>query len=180
MNPNQVEVHGKRFEIMITRDEIRSRVMELAWEITKKYKHLNPLFIPILNGSFVFAADLVRACDFDSEMMFVKIKSYDGMKSTGKMNQLIGMDQDVEGRHIIIIEDIIDTGNTMKAFQEELQAKNPASISMASFLLKPDAVSHELSLDYIGFRIPNDFVIGYGLDYDELGRTLKHIYKIVE
>ncbi len=177
---NRVVVHDKTFKVFITKDEIRSRVKEMAWEITKKYKDLNPVFVPILNGSFVFAADLVRACNFDSELSFVKIESYKGLSSTGKVDIKFGLDGKIGGRHLIIIEDIVDSGITLMNFIKEVEKLNPASITIASMLLKPEAVQHQIPIDYLGFRIPNAFVIGYGLDYDGLGRTLEDIYQLDE
>ncbi len=178
MENDKVKIHDKEFRIFITRDEINSRTNELGWEVSKKYKGLNPIFIPILNGSFMFAADFVRACTFDSDMMFVKIKSYEGMASTGTINFQLGFEGDIKGRHIIIVEDIIDSGNTLMEFIKETEKHEPASIAVVSLLLKPDAVKHEIPKDYIGFRIPNAFVVGYGLDYDGLGRTLPDIYQL--
>ncbi len=180
MENDKVKIHDKQFKIFITKDEIRSRVNELGWEISKKYKDLNPVFVPILNGSFMFAADFVRACNFDSDMMFVKIKSYDGMESTGKINLELGFSGNIKDRHVIIIEDIIDTGNTLLEFIKETKTHQPASVTVVSLLLKPDAIKHDIPLDYIGYRIPNAFVVGYGLDYDDMGRTLPDIYQLDE
>lgn len=180
MEFNQVKVHDLIFEKFITKHEINSRILEMGREITKKFKDLDPVFVPILNGSFVFTADLIRACDFDSELIFVKIKSYVGTSSTGEINIQLGIEKNIEDRHIIVVEDIIDTGNTLKAFIEELKKSNPASITIVSLLLKPDAIQQDIPLDYIGYRIPNAFVVGYGLDYNDLGRTLPDIYQLVE
>ncbi len=180
MDNNTVRIHDKQFKIFITKEEIRSRINEMGWEVSKKYKDLKPVFVPILNGSFMFAADFVRACSFDSDMMFVKIKSYDGMSSTGNINLELGFSGKIKDRHVVIIEDIIDTGNTLVEFIKETEKLNPASITVVSLLLKPDAVKHDIPMDYIGYRIPNAFVVGYGLDYDDLGRTLPDIYQLDE
>ncbi len=180
MNPNQVEIHDKTFKIFIPKAEIRTRIMEMGREITKEFKDKDPVFIPILNGSFMFTADIVRACDFDCEMMFVKIRSYEGMESTGVFRKSIDLEGDIKGRHIIIVEDIIDTGNTVHQFMKDLEEREPASISVITFLLKPDAVKFNFPIAAVGYRIPNAFVVGYGLDYDELGRTLPDIYQLAE
>lgn len=180
MDEQQVEVHDKRFKLFITRDEIRARVREMAWEITKKYKDVNPVFVPILNGSFIFAADLLRACQFDAELAFVKIKSYQGMESTGRLDMQLDVDIPLRGRPVIIIEDIVDSGNTLRHFLQDIQRREPSFVAIATFLLKPDAIKYDLPLDYVGYRIPNAFVVGYGLDYDGLGRTLPGIYQLDE
>ncbi len=180
MENDKVRIHDKNFKIFITRDEIKARVNEMGWEVTKKYKDLKPVFVPILNGSFMFAADFVRACHFDSDMMFVKVKSYEGMSSTGNIKWELGFSGHIKGRHIIIVEDIIDSGNTLKNFIEEIKEEEPASVAIVSLLLKPDAIKHDIPMDYIGFRIPNAFVVGYGLDYDDFGRTLPDIYQLDE
>lgn len=181
MNPNLVEIHDKTFEIFITKDEIRSRINEMAWQISKDFKDKDPIFIPVLNGSFMFTADLVRACKFDSELLFVGISSYVGMQSTGKVSINYGLDgATLKGKDLIIIEDIIDTGTTLSHFIEIIKEFEPASIAVVSLLLKPTALKFEVSMDYIGYRIPDKFVVGYGLDYDGLGRTLGDIYQLVE
>jgi hypoxanthine phosphoribosyltransferase len=181
MNPNEVEVHDKKFKIFITRDEIRTRVKEMAWQISKDYKGKAPIFISILNGSFMFTADLVRDCKFDSELMFVGISSYEGMESTEKVSINYGLKGDkLKGKDLIIIEDIIDTGTTLSHFIETIKEYEPASIAVASLLHKPNAIRFDIPLDYIGYRIPNAFVVGYGLDYDGLGRTLADVYQLAE
>lgn len=181
MNPNEVEIHDKKFKIFITRDEIRSRVKEMAWQISKDYKGKEPIFVPVLNGSFMFTADLVRACKFDSELMFVGINSYEGMESTGEVSINYGLDGiRLKGKDLIIVEDIIDTGTTLSYFIEKIKEYEPASIAVVALLHKPNAIRFDIPLDYIGYRIPNAFVVGYGLDYDGLGRTLPDVYQLVD
>ncbi|MGK0388774.1 MAG: hypoxanthine phosphoribosyltransferase [Maribacter sp.] len=179
MNPNEIEIHDKKFKVFITRDEIQARVKEMAWQISKDYEGKAPIFIPVLNGSFMFTADLVRACKFDSELMFVGISSYKGMESTGEVFINYGLKGDkLKGKDLIIIEDIIDTGTTLSHFITTIKQYEPASIAVASLLHKPNAIRFDIPLDYIGYRIPNAFVVGYGLDYDGLGRTLADVYQL--
>lgn len=184
MSPDKVKIHGKKFEIFITKDEIRARVNEIAWEISRAYKGKDPIFIPVLNGSFMFTADLVRACKFDSELLFVGISSYEGMETTGKVSIKYGLEEttgaSLKGKDLIIIEDIVDTGTTLSHFIEVIQKYEPASIAIVSLLLKPNSIKFDIPLDYIGYRIPDKFVIGYGLDYDGLGRTLGDVYQLTE
>ena len=178
---NTVTAHDLSFEIYISKEAIAQKVAEIGTQITKDYQNKNPLFIGILNGCFVFAADLMRACDMDCEVSFIKIASYEGTTSTGKITTLIGLNADeVKGRDIIIMEDIIDTGKTLFKFLKDLKAMKPTSIAIASLLLKPDAIQHPIPIDYLGFEIPNKFVIGYGLDYNGLGRNLEAIYQLKE
>lgn len=178
-NPNEIQIHDKSFEIFITRDEIRARVVEMGWELSKDYKEKNPIFIPVMNGSFMFTADLVRACKFDSELMFVGMSSYIGMESTGEISINYGLDgQLLKGKDVIIVEDIIDTGTTLNHFIHTIEDFEPASIAIVSLLLKPTALRFDIPLDYIGYKIPEAFVVGYGLDYDGLGRTLPDIYQL--
>ncbi len=178
---NNVIVHDKEFKIFITRDEIRTRIMEMGIEVSNAFEERDPVFVAILNGSFMFAADMVRACKFDSELIFIKLASYEGTKSTGKMRVDLDFPYSLEGRDVIILEDIIDTGNTIKYIIDKIKEEHkPASVTMVSLLFKPDALGQKVPLDYIGFRIPNLFVVGYGLDYDGLGRTLPDIYQLVE
>lgn len=171
-----IPVHDKKFEIYITREEIKQRVEEVAKKISKDYAQLNPLFLGILNGSYVFAADLMRAMTTNSEISFIKLASYSGMQSTGDVVTAIGMDENIHGRHVIVLEDIVDTGKTMSSFMPELFALQPASIKLASFLSKPEARHHNIHPDYVCFEIPNSFVVGYGLDYDGHGRNLPDLY----
>lgn len=172
--------HDLLFQEMINTGVIQQRVQELGAAITAKYAGKNPLFIGILNGAFIFTADLMRACPMPCEVDFVRIASYEGMQSTGKINLIMELKSKIKDRHVIIVEDIIDTGKTLHHFIKELQKREPASIAIASLLLKPDALEYALDIEFLGFEIPNKFVIGYGLDYDEQGRHLEGVYQLVE
>ena len=173
-----VEVQGKTFEISITSNEIESKVQELQNQIHQDYKDKTPVFIGILNGSFIFMSDLVKGYPGNCEMDFIKVSSYEGMDSTGKVQNLMGLKNDISGRDVILVEDIIDTGLTLKATIEKIENLNPSSISIVSLLFKPEKCQVDLKIDYCGFEIPNEFVIGYGLDFDGLVRNLKHIYRL--
>lgn len=173
---SQVHIHDKTFHVYISKEQISERIAELAKQIDQDYKGLNPLFIGILNGSFIFAADLFRALTIDAEISFIKLASYKGTSSTGNVVTAIGMEDNLHDRHVIIIEDIIDTGKTLHAFMPELVNRHPASLKIATFLTKPEALKHPVKADYTGFEIPNKFVIGYGLDYDKAGRNLPALY----
>lgn len=175
-----VTVKDKQFEISIKEEEIKARIKEVAAQINADMDGKCPLFLAVLNGAFIFAADLYREITVPSEISFVKIASYSGTETTGVMNDIIGLNQDISGRHVIIVEDIVDTGLTMKHTIETLKQKNPASVSICTLLTKPDKLQVELTLDYVAFSIPNLFVVGYGLDYDQHGRNLKDIYQVVE
>ena len=175
-----VTINNLSFTSYITEAQIKTRIQALAAEMKERYDGLQPIFLGVLNGAFIFAADLLRATDFESVISFIKLSSYRGMKSSGKVASVIGLDIDIKGRHVIIVEDIIDTGNTMHSFIPELKALEPASIALASLLVKPEALEHDIPIDYIGFEIPNRFVVGYGLDYDGLGRQLRDIYQLAE
>lgn len=175
-----VQVKDKRFRPFIDADKIGRRVAELAGKISEDYKGLDPLFIGILNGSFVFAADLFRNISIPAEISFIKLASYKGTSSTGHVITAIGLDENLRGRHIIIIEDIVDTGKTMSAFLPELLDRHPASVKIASLLIKPEALGHDVKVDYHGFEIANQFVVGYGLDYDGYGRNLPELYQLAD
>jgi hypoxanthine phosphoribosyltransferase len=174
-----INVHDKAFEIFLPEAEIQRRIAELAADINRDYEGKRPLFIAILNGSFMFASDLFKHLTIDAEICFIKLVSYKGMKSSGHITTAIGLDQDLFGRDVIIIEDIVDTGKTLGYFLPKLEHQQPASLKIAALLHKPDATVHPLTIDYIGFSIPNKFVVGYGLDYDGCGRNLKQIYQVV-
>ncbi len=173
-----VKVKDKEFRLSITAEQIREAIAREAARINSDFVGQEPLFLAVLNGSFMFAADLMRHITLPNEIAFVKMASYEGMGSTGKVKELIGLTQDIEGRHIVIVEDIVDTGLTMQHMLETLKAKNPASISICTLLLKPDKLQVELDVKYCALRIPNDFIVGYGLDYDGYGRNLADIYTL--
>ncbi len=172
--------HDLLFKIMISEAEIQERVKEMGAELTNRYLDKNPLFVGVLNGAFIFTADLMRACHLACEVDFVRLSSYAGLQSTGKINFVMELKTAIQNRHLIIVEDIIDTGKTLHFFIEELKKQEPASIAVATLLLKPEALEYPLDIDFLGFEIPNKFVIGYGLDYDEQGRHLNAIYQLVE
>jgi len=174
-----IRVHDKNFEIYLSEEVIQKRIHELGEEINRDYKGTRPLFIAILNGSFMFAADLFRSLDIEAELCFIKLASYKGMKSSGNVVTSIGLEDDLFGKDVIIVEDIVDTGKTLYDFLPKLQHQQPRSLKIASLLHKSAATEYPLALHYVGFDIPNKFVVGYGLDYDGLGRNLKQIYQVV-
>jgi hypoxanthine phosphoribosyltransferase len=174
-----VKVHDKSFETYLSENTILQRVKELAEAISKDYAGKRPLFIVILNGSFMFAADIFKHLTLEAELCFIKLASYKGMKSSGKVVTSIGLEEDLFGKDVIILEDIVDTGKTLHNFLPKLIHQQPKSLKIVTLLHKPEATEHPLTLDYVGFRIPNKFVVGYGLDYDGLGRNLKEIYQLV-
>tara|TARA_B100002003_G_C14069799_1_gene514674 strand:- start:203 stop:739 length:537 start_codon:yes stop_codon:yes gene_type:complete len=175
---NTIKLHDKTFEIFIARTEI-SEIVHSITESINNSGIKNPLFIAVMNGVFLFAADLMRNITIrNSEISFIKLSSYSGTKTTGKINKLIGIGENISGRNIIILEDIIDTGNTLEKIITLLQKENVADIKIATLLFKPKSYQKKIRIDYIGKEIPNDFIVGYGLDYNEIGRNLKHIYKL--
>ncbi len=176
----QIQIHDKKFDTYLSVQQIDDQVKRLGSEINRDYKNKRPIFIAILNGSFMFASDLFKELTIDAEICFVKLASYQGVKSTGKVISLIGLDQTIKDRDVVIIEDIVDTGKTLYEFLPSLISLNPASIKIATLLHKPEALEHAITLDYIGFNVPNKFLLGYGLDYDGLARNLKEIYQLVD
>lgn len=176
----KVLLHDKYFQPYIAATDIQQRIKELAAEIDSDYAGLDPLFIGILNGSFVFAADLFRALTIKAEISFIKLASYQGTSSTGNVITAIGLEDNLHNRHIIILEDIVDTGKTLYSFLPVLQQQQPASIRVATLLSKPEARQYEVPLSYTGFEIPDRFVVGYGLDYDKLGRNLPELYILAD
>lgn len=176
----QIKVIDKHFIPYLSEQIIKTRVEELAQRINADYVHKRPIFIGILNGSFMFAADLYRHITIPSEISFIKLASYKGTTSTGSVITAIGLEEDIEGKDVIILEDIVDTGKTMHMFLKTLEKLHPASVSICTLLQKPDALTVDLKVDYIGFEIPNKFVVGYGLDYDGYGRNSKEIYQLHE
>ena len=173
-----ITVHDKQFELYMPEAEIQREVSRVASEISRDLRDKNPLFCPTLTGSFMFFADLVRALDFDAEVCFVKYTSYSGMSSTGKVKTEMPFPQKCKGRYVVIVEDIVDSGITMETMLSELRKLEPAGIYIASFLFKPDSFKKNFKIDYIGRSIPNDFILGYGLDYDNLGRFYRDIYVV--
>lgn len=174
-----IKVHDKSFETYLDEKIISQRVKEIAALINQDYTGKRPLFIAILNGSFIFAADLFRHLTIEADLCFIKLASYKGMKSSGKVVTSIGLEEDLFGKDVIIVEDIVDTGKTLHNFLPKLVHQQPNSLRIATLLHKSEATEYPLKLDYIGFDIPDKFVVGYGLDYDGLGRNLKEIYQLV-
>lgn len=173
-----VTLHDKTFELFIAEQAIQEAITALAQQINKDYTGKNPLFLGILNGSFLFAADLFRQINGHAEISFLKMASYEGTSTTGKISELIGLNEDISNRHVIIIEDIVDTGITLEKIISDLQTKKPASIAIATLLFKPAAYQKSIPVNFIGLKVANDFLVGFGLDYDGLGRNLKEIYKL--
>ena len=175
-----VKLKDKEFQVSIPQEKIQSAIIEMAQKINNDYKDKEvPLFISILNGSFMFTADLFKHIDFVCEVTFLKLTSYKGTASTGAVRQLIGVNEAIEGRDVIVLEDIVDTGITLEQILGQLKSFEPASVKVASLLFKPEAYQKDLTIDYIGMDIPNDFIVGYGLDYDGLGRNLADIYTLI-
>lgn len=175
-----VKIKDKTFRISIPQEEILKNVDAVAEKINRDMAGKNPLFLAVLNGAFVFAADLMRRITIPCEISFVKLASYQGVISTGKVREVIGINESLAGRTVIIVEDIVDTGLTMKQMMDSLATRNPESIHICSLLLKPDKLQVPLDVEYVALRIPNDFIVGYGLDYDQQGRNLPDIYTVVE
>lgn len=174
-----VTLHDKTFSLCISSAEIQAAVDRVAQQIIDDLDNTCPLFLVVLNGAFMFAGDLFKRINFNCEVTFIKLASYSGTESTGKVKKLIGLNEKIEGRTVVIVEDIVDSGVTMANMLEELMLLNPKSIKVASCLFKPAAFVKDFHIDYMGFSIPNDFIVGYGLDYDGLGRNLPDIYKII-
>ena len=175
-----VKIKDLTFKTFILESEIQQRVKAVAEKINKDLDGKNPLLLAVLNGSFVFAADLIRNITIPCEISFVKLASYQGTTSTGKIKEVIGLNEDLTGRTVVIVEDIVDTGFTMKRMIETLGTRHPASIHICSLLVKPDKLQVPLNIEYAAIEIPNDFIVGYGLDYDQQGRQLRDIYTIVD
>lgn len=176
----QVKILDKEFKLFIPYEKIRSVVEKMAEQMNQDMKGENPLFVCILNGSFMFAAEIFKRINLlDSEITFVKLASYDGDKTSGSVKQLIGFNEKIEGRTVVVLEDIVDTGITIENILKQLERMNPKEVKIATLLLKPDALQKEVQLDYVGLEIPNDFIVGYGLDYDGYGRNLIDIYSVI-
>jgi hypoxanthine phosphoribosyltransferase len=177
---SSVKLHDKTFGPYLSEEEIQKKIHQIADQLSSDYEGKRPLFIAILNGSFMFAADLFKYLTIDAEICFIKLASYSGMKSSGKVMTAIGLDQDLFGRDVVIVEDIVDTGKTLHEFLPKLNHQQPRSLKIAALLHKPEATQFPLRIDYLGFSIPDKFVVGYGLDYDGLGRNLKEIYQLAD
>ncbi|MBQ8154348.1 MAG: hypoxanthine phosphoribosyltransferase [Prevotella sp.] len=175
-----VKIKDKTFETSISEQEIKERVKMLAQQMSKDFEGKNPLFLAVLNGSFIFAADLMREMTIPCEISFVKLASYQGTTSTGKVKEVIGINEDLTGRTVVIVEDIVESGKTMKRMIETLGTRNPASVHICTLFVKPEKLEVDLDIEYSAFSIPNAFIVGYGLDYDQQGRCLKEVYSLVE
>jgi hypoxanthine phosphoribosyltransferase len=177
---NTIRVHDRIFRPYLTQEEISTRVSFIAEQLNTDYQDRKPLFIAILNGSFIFASDLFKKLNVEVEICFIKLASYKGSKSTGRVVTAIGLDAEVYGRDLVIVEDIIDTGKTLTEFLPQLRHQQPASLKVVALLHKAEATIFPVPIDYLGFTIPDKFVVGYGLDYDGLGRNIPEIYTLVE
>jgi hypoxanthine phosphoribosyltransferase len=175
-----IQIHDKKFALSISENEIQAAVKRVGEAINREMADSNPLFICVLNGAFMFAGDLMKTVNFPCEITFVKLSSYDGLVTTGSVKEVIGLNESVVGRNVIVVEDIVDTGITMEKIIGSLNAKGAKSIKVATFLQKPEALQRDIQVDYVAMKIPNQFIVGYGLDYDGYGRNLKEIYTVVE
>lgn len=175
-----VKIKDKTFRTFIPEDQIAERVKAVAERINKDLADKNPLFLAVLNGSFIFAADLMRYITIPCEISFVKLASYQGTTSTGVIKEVIGLNEELAGRTVVILEDIVDTGFTIKRMIETLGTRSPESVHVCTLLLKPGKLQVPLNVEYVAMEIPNDFIVGYGLDYDQQGRNLRDIYTLVE
>jgi hypoxanthine phosphoribosyltransferase len=177
--PATIKIHDKQFAVSIAQHQIQQRVQQLGFKITEDYSGLQPVFLVVLKGAFLFAADLLRNVKLDCEITFIRVGSYEGTQSKGVVRSLLGLSEKIHGKHLVVVEDIVDTGNTVMHLVEELKKSEPQDIKIATLLLKPHALKHNIHIHYVGFSVPNDFIVGYGLDYDGLGRNLNEIYKVV-
>lgn len=175
-----IQIKDKWFKPYLSEAEIQEKIKVVAEKMTEDLKDENPLLLAVLNGAYIFAADLTRNLNFPLEISFVKIASYEGTMSTGKVRELIGINNDLAGRTVVIIEDIVDTGRSMKQMLENLGTRSPKDIKICTLLFKPGKLEEDIKIDYCALEIPNDFIVGYGLDYDQYGRNLKDIYVIDE
>lgn len=176
--PN-IQIKDKEFALSIPEEKILKAVKEVGLAINRDLEGTNPLFICVLNGAFMFAGDLMKTINIPCEITFIKLSSYDGLYTSGTVKEIIGLNESVVGRNVVVVEDIVDTGITMERILSSLKAKGASDIRIATFLQKPDALQKDINVDYVAMKIPNDFIVGYGLDYDGYGRNLKDIYTVV-
>ncbi|MDR3652255.1 MAG: hypoxanthine phosphoribosyltransferase [Paludibacter sp.] len=174
-----IQIKDKKFSLSIPEAEIQAAVKKVAEAINRDIADKNPLFICVLNGAFMFAGDLMKNVNVPCEITFIKLSSYDGLYTSGVVKEIIGLNESVVGRNVVVVEDIVDTGITMERILSSLRAKGANEIRIATFLQKPDALQRDITVDYVAMKIPNDFIVGYGLDYDGYGRNLKDIYTVV-
>ncbi len=176
----RVKILDREFEISIKASEIQDRIQKIADQINSDLKGEDVIFLGILNGSFMFAADLFKKIKLDCQITFLKVASYEGTMSSGKVKRLIGINEDIKDKTVIVLEDIVDTGHTLDSIIRQLIGYEPAKIKIATLLFKPDAFQKDIPIDYVGIEIPNNFIVGYGLDYNGYGRNLENIYTVVE
>jgi hypoxanthine phosphoribosyltransferase len=176
----EIWVNDKKFSLFLSENEILKGINSVAKRIKLDLKEKDPLFICVLNGAFMFASDLVKQLDFPCELCFIRLKSYEGTSTGGVVKEIFGLIESIENRHVVILEDIIDTGHTMHGLMKQLKEKKPISLRIATLLFKPEALQLAVSPDYVAIEIPNDFVVGYGLDYEGHGRNFRNIYKICD
>ncbi len=176
----EITILDRKFREMIPESDIGIRIAEMAEEINRDYEGREVVFLVILNGAFMFASDLFRKIRLDAKISFVKLASYEGTRSSGNVRELIGVNEDISDKHLIVVDDIIDTGHTLEAIIEELSKRRVAGVKVAALLFKPAAYLKNIPVDYAGFKIPNDFVVGYGLDYEGYGRNLTSIYTLTK
>lgn len=175
-----ITLKDKTFGISIPENELLTAIEKVAEKMRKDLEGKNPIFLVVLNGAFMFAADLMKRVEIPAQMSFIKLSSYNGTNSTGSVNEIIGLNEDVKGRTVVIVEDIVDSGLTMSKMVEILQNKGVSELKIATLFFKPDALKYPLNLDYVVMPIPNDFIVGYGLDYDGYGRNLRDIYTLIK
>lgn len=175
-----MKIKDKTFAPYLREEEIQNAIREIANAINRDYVGRKPVIVAVLNGAFMFTADLIKMLEIEVEVSFVKVKSYQGMQSSGQVKELLGLESSLHGKDVILLEDIVDSGHTIKHLLKMLDEKQVASVSIATLLFKPDALKVDVPLQYIGIRIPNLFVVGYGLDYDGLGRQYREIYQLAE
>lgn len=178
MQRDVIEVNGKNFRLFIRESEIQAEVTRIAQQMNRELADRDPIFLGILNGAFMFAGDLYKQLDFPCQITFLKLASYSGTGSSGSVKQLIGINRDLKDRLVVVLEDIVDTGETLDTIIRQLSGFQPSEIRVATLLYKPAAVTRPVKLDYVGMEIPNDFIIGYGLDYDGYGRNFREIYQL--
>ena len=176
----EITILDKTFSISISEEKIQKRITEMAHQINEELKGKEVIFMAILNGAFMFASDLYKQINIDSQITFLKLASYSGTSTSGNVKRLIGINEDIQNKTVVVLEDIIDTGITMGNILKQLNGYEPAEIKVATFLLKPEVFQNKLKVDYIGLEIPNEFIVGYGLDYNGFGRNYKDIYTLVK
>jgi len=176
----EIQLLDRKFKISLPSQKIQEAISKLAIKINNDLKEKDVIFMAILNGAFMFASDLYKQINFDSQITFLKLASYDGTTSSGKIKRLIGINEDIKDKVVVVIEDIVDTGNTMESILKQLKGYEPSEIKIATLLLKPEIFQNKYPVDYIGLEIPNEFIVGYGLDYNGYGRNLEDIYTVID